>query len=80
MISVCILYYMILTCGKCTLIRRIIHTKEKKFPQLQTSDLSIPFPTYREADIAFQTLRVDAEPSRSGVTKSLSVESNILKV
>ncbi|CAB0029314.1 unnamed protein product [Trichogramma brassicae] len=43
-------------------------------------DLSIPFPTPREADVAYQTLRVDSEPSRSGVVKTLNLESNFLKV
>lgn len=46
----------------------------------QISDLNIPFPTEREADVVYQTLRVDAEPSRSGVSKTLTLESNILKV
>ncbi|NP_001155050.1 L antigen family, member 3 isoform 1 [Nasonia vitripennis] len=45
-----------------------------------TVDLSIPFPSEREADVAYQTLRVDAEPSRSGVKKTLTLESNTLKV
>ncbi|XP_011495401.1 PREDICTED: EKC/KEOPS complex subunit LAGE3 [Ceratosolen solmsi marchali] len=42
-------------------------------------DLCIPFPSEREADVAYQTLRVDAEPSRSGVTKTLTLKSNTLK-
>ncbi|XP_058800866.1 uncharacterized protein LOC131669762 [Phymastichus coffea] len=43
-------------------------------------NLNIPFPTEREADVAYQVLRVDSEPSRSGVTKTLTLESNIIKV
>lgn len=45
-----------------------------------SSNLSIPFPSEREADVAYQVLRVDSEPSRSSVTKTLVLESNTLKV
>ncbi|KAF7987736.1 hypothetical protein HCN44_003599 [Aphidius gifuensis] len=42
--------------------------------------ISVPFPSSREADIAYQVLKVDAEPKRSGVKKIISVDNNILKV
>ena len=34
----------------------------------------MPFPTAREAEIAYNSLRVDPEPKRSGVQKQLSVD------
>ncbi|KAL6261025.1 hypothetical protein P5V15_008551 [Pogonomyrmex californicus] len=43
-------------------------------------DLFIPFPTVREADVIYQVLRVDKEPSRSGVTKKLTLNNNFLEV
>ncbi|XP_074111435.1 EKC/KEOPS complex subunit LAGE3-like [Cotesia typhae] len=43
--------------------------------------LSIPFPTARDAEIAYQVLRVDLdEPKRSCVSKSLAVDNKILNV
>ncbi|XP_012257780.2 uncharacterized protein LOC105687043 isoform X2 [Athalia rosae] len=42
--------------------------------------VSVPFPTAREADVAYQVLRVDSEPKRSGVVKILSIEENRLNV
>lgn len=41
--------------------------------------ISVPFPSSREADIAYQVLKVDSEPKRSGVKKILSVDNNILQ-
>ncbi len=43
-------------------------------------DLSVPFETSRDAEIAFEALRVDAEPKRGGVEKQLSVDGNVVKV
>ena len=43
-------------------------------------DLSVPFQSERDAEIAFEALRVDAEPKRGGVEKKVSIEGNILKV
>nr|XP_034183181.1 EKC/KEOPS complex subunit LAGE3 [Osmia lignaria] len=43
-------------------------------------NLSIPFPSAREAEIAYQVLRVDQEPSRGGSTKDLTLKNNILQV
>lgn len=43
-------------------------------------DLSVSFPSRREAEIAYQVLRVDDEPPRSGVTKRLVLNNNILEV
>lgn len=40
------------------------------------SDLRIPFPTRRQAEIAYDVLRIDPEPKRSLVTKQLQLESN----
>lgn len=42
--------------------------------------LSVPFPTAREAEIAYQVLRVDEEISRSGITKDLTLNENCLQV
>ncbi|XP_071451272.1 EKC/KEOPS complex subunit LAGE3 [Hetaerina americana] len=52
---------------------------------MECSDLykvcvSIPFPTDREALIAYDVLRVDSEPRRSGVSKVLSTDHNIIKI
>lgn len=43
-------------------------------------DLSVPFPSAREAEVAYQVLRVDKEPSRSEVTKKLTLNNNLLEV
>ncbi|XP_020296467.1 EKC/KEOPS complex subunit LAGE3 [Pseudomyrmex gracilis] len=42
-------------------------------------NLSIPFPSSREAEVAYQVLRVDKEPSRSGVNKKLTLNKNLLE-
>ncbi|XP_022109054.1 EKC/KEOPS complex subunit LAGE3-like [Acanthaster planci] len=41
-------------------------------------DLSIPFPSAKEAEIAYNTLKVDKEP-RKEVTKELQLHENTLK-
>lgn len=41
--------------------------------------LSVPFPSGREAEVAYQVLRVDKEPSRGEVTKQLKLNNNILE-
>ncbi|XP_023244985.1 uncharacterized protein LOC106640263 isoform X2 [Copidosoma floridanum] len=40
------------------------------------SDLTVE----READVAYQTLRVDSEPLRGGVKKTLTLDNNTIKV
>ena len=45
-----------------------------------TMNLTIPFPTPRHAEIAYNTLRVDQEPSRGGCKKTLKLKENILYV
>lgn len=40
--------------------------------------MKIPFPTERQAQIAYDVLRIDPEPPRSAVTKQLQLESNQL--
>uniref|UniRef100_A0A1Q3G2M4 L antigen family member 3 n=1 Tax=Culex tarsalis TaxID=7177 RepID=A0A1Q3G2M4_CULTA len=44
------------------------------------ASLKIPFPTRREAEIAYDVLRVDAEPKRSFIEKTLKLEDNHLLV
>ena len=44
------------------------------------SDLNVPFGSDREAEIAYNSLRVDVEPKRGGVKKNLSVKANNLHV
>lgn len=44
------------------------------------ASVSIPFPTNRAAQIAYDVLRIDPEPKRGSVTKSLEIIDNILKV
>ncbi|CAG9826048.1 unnamed protein product [Diabrotica balteata] len=41
-------------------------------------DLEVPFQSHRIAEIAYDVLRVDKEPARSGVTKVLRVEEDKL--
>ncbi|XP_018344688.1 PREDICTED: uncharacterized protein LOC108750019 [Trachymyrmex septentrionalis] len=43
-------------------------------------ELSVPFPSAREAEVVYQVLRVDEEPPRSEVTKNLTLNNNILEV
>lgn len=42
--------------------------------------LNIPFPSRREAEIAFDVLRIDTEPKRSFIEKSLKLIDNQLQV
>lgn len=42
--------------------------------------IKIPFPTPRHAEIAYDVLRLDAEPKRNFVTKTLLVEKHLLVV
>ncbi|XP_012217064.1 EKC/KEOPS complex subunit LAGE3 isoform X2 [Linepithema humile] len=42
-------------------------------------DISVPFPSVREAEVVYQVLRVDKEP-RSGATKKITLNKNILEV
>lgn len=44
------------------------------------ASLKIPFPTRREAEIAYDVLRVDSEPKRSFIGKSFKLEDNQLLV
>lgn len=46
--------------------------------KLHIVNVNIPFPSLRVAEIAFEVLRVDTEPKRSGVTKSLSLNGTVL--
>lgn len=39
-----------------------------------TSLITVPFHTAKEAEIAWNTLRVDREPPRGGCTKAMHVE------
>jgi len=41
---------------------------------LLTANVCIPFFTDKDAEIAYNTLRVDKEPPRGGCVKTLSVE------
>lgn len=43
-------------------------------------NLSIPFPSKREAEIAYQVLIVDKEPSRGSITKKLTLDNNLLQM
>jgi len=43
-------------------------------------ELSVSFPSAREAEIVYQVLRVDEEPPRSDATKKLTLNNNILEV
>ncbi len=43
-------------------------------------ELTVPFILARDAEVAYTSMVVDPEPKRSGVTKTLRVEANILTV
>jgi len=43
-------------------------------------NLSVPFPSAREAEIAYDALRVEVEPARSRVTRTMAVDGTDLKV
>lgn len=47
---------------------------------LSTRELHVPFENGSDAEVAYQSLVVDPEPRRSGVTKVLRVEGNVLLV
>lgn len=42
--------------------------------------MRVPFPTEREAEIVYNTLRVDPEPKRSQLVRSLILDGNDLCV
>ena len=50
------------------------------FTALPNLLLTVPFQTKREAEIAYNSLRVDREPKRSQVTKTLELDGNSLKM
>ena len=50
------------------------------FIRVLCSELRVPFGHEREAEVAYNTLRVDPEPPRSGVKKHLTVDKNVLIV
>jgi EKC/KEOPS complex subunit PCC1/LAGE3 len=43
-------------------------------------NLEVPFDTSRHAQVAYDALRVDKEPKRSGMVKTLELKDNILSV
>ena len=43
-------------------------------------NISIPFPTKRAAQIAYDVLRIDAEPKRNHIKKEYELNDNILNV
>ncbi|XP_071960035.1 EKC/KEOPS complex subunit LAGE3-like [Antedon mediterranea] len=43
-------------------------------------NISVPFGTSREAEIAYQSLNVDKEPRKGEVTKELAYTDNVLTV
>ncbi|XP_053683059.1 EKC/KEOPS complex subunit LAGE3 [Sabethes cyaneus] len=45
-----------------------------------TVNLRVPFPTNREAQIAYDVLRVDTEPKRSFIEKNIKLDGNQLLV
>ena len=49
-------------------------------PSFPSRELCVPFENGSDAEVAYQSLVVDPEPRRSGVTKVLRVESNTLLV
>lgn len=62
-------------------------TKAPTFPPSQLektacacSSLQIPFPTVREAEIAYDVLRIDAEPARSACRKQIQLTDRQLSV
>ncbi|XP_059145779.1 EKC/KEOPS complex subunit LAGE3-like [Physella acuta] len=45
-----------------------------------SADLQVPFPSQKEAEIAFGSLSVDKEPSRGGVVRTMCVDNNSLQI
>ncbi|XP_043936120.1 EKC/KEOPS complex subunit LAGE3 [Protopterus annectens] len=43
-------------------------------------ELSVPFPSHLEAQIAYGSLSPDAEPRKGGISKELKVMENLLQV
>ena len=43
-------------------------------------NISIPFPSNRSAQIAYDVLRIDAEPKRNHIKKKYEINDNILQV
>lgn len=48
--------------------------------QFHCRTIRIPFETKRKAEIVFDVLRVDAEPKRNNVKKTITLEDNCLRV
>ena len=51
-----------------------------RYHSLSTRELRVPFENGSDAEVAYKSLVVDPEPRRSGVTKVLRVEGNVLLV
>ena len=42
--------------------------------------VDVPFPTEKDATIAYNTLSVDPEPKRSGLVKKMTLDGAVLRV
>lgn len=42
--------------------------------------VSVPFPSEKDAEVVYNSLRIDSDPKRSGCSKKLSLEGSILTV
>lgn len=42
--------------------------------------VSVPFPSERDAEIVYNSLRIDSDPKRSGCSKKLALEGSVLTV
>ena len=49
-------------------------------PDAFVMDISVTYPSVRYAEIAYNTLRVDREPSRGGCKKTLTLSENAVVI
>ena len=66
--------------SKHILILSIVLQCVEIFSSLRFREISVPFTTESEAQIACNSLSVDQEPKRGGAKKTLTVKGNVLHV
>jgi len=60
----------------CSILKKL----HRRFLVFRCREFEIPFPSSTEAEIAYNSLKVDSEPKRGSTIKLLTLEGNKLNV
>ena len=72
--------FIYIVVSKHSLILSIVVQCVQIFASFRFREISVPFTTESEAQIACNSLSVDPEPKRGGAKKTLTVKGNVLHV